>query len=142
MPWVGGFQSFNTARRSIQGFEAMLWLRKGFGFAGACSPDPGSASVYRLVVDEDDLGFTVTKKKAFTEAARAAALAKRREIASLGKPLDAQVFVVRRSAPSLLYGWEIRRFGSIVLSQGETGYQTLAEAREAGDKELAAIRGA
>ena len=34
MPRVGGFQSFNTARRSIQGFEAMLWLRKGFGFSG------------------------------------------------------------------------------------------------------------
>ena len=29
MPRVGGFQ------RSIRGFEAMLWLRKGFGFAGA-----------------------------------------------------------------------------------------------------------
>jgi transposase, IS6 family len=35
MPRIGGFQSFNTARRAIQGFEAMLWLRKGFGFAGA-----------------------------------------------------------------------------------------------------------
>jgi IS6 family transposase len=35
MPWIGGFQSFNTARRAIQGFEAMLWLRKGFGFSGA-----------------------------------------------------------------------------------------------------------
>ena len=35
MPRVGGFQSFSTARRTIQGFEAMLWLRKGFGFAGA-----------------------------------------------------------------------------------------------------------
>ena len=23
------------SRRTIQGFEAMLWLRKGFGFAGA-----------------------------------------------------------------------------------------------------------
>ena len=34
MPRVGGFGSFNTARRSIQGFEAMLWMRKGFGFAG------------------------------------------------------------------------------------------------------------
>ena len=31
MPKVGGFRSFNTARRSIRGFEAMLWLRKGFG---------------------------------------------------------------------------------------------------------------
>lgn len=35
MPWIGGFRSFNTARRTIQGFEAMLWLRKGFGFADA-----------------------------------------------------------------------------------------------------------
>ncbi len=34
MPKVGSFRSFNTARRSIQGFEAMLWLGKGFGFAG------------------------------------------------------------------------------------------------------------
>jgi transposase, IS6 family len=34
MPWIGGFRSFATARRTIQGFEAMLWLRKGFGFAG------------------------------------------------------------------------------------------------------------
>ena len=30
MPRIGGFQSFGTARRTIQGFEAMLWLRKGF----------------------------------------------------------------------------------------------------------------
>jgi transposase-like protein len=35
MTRVGGFRSFNTARRIIRGFEAMLWLRKGFGFAGA-----------------------------------------------------------------------------------------------------------
>jgi len=35
MPRAGSFQSFGSARRSIQGFEAMLWLRKGFGFAGA-----------------------------------------------------------------------------------------------------------
>jgi IS6 family transposase len=35
MPRVAGFRSFHTARRIIQGFEAMLWLRKSFGFAGA-----------------------------------------------------------------------------------------------------------
>src|SRR4051812_3413968 len=34
MPRVGCFQAFHTAQRTIQGFEAMLWLRKGFGFAG------------------------------------------------------------------------------------------------------------
>src|SRR4051812_10326483 len=35
MPRIGGFQAFHIARRTIQGFEAMLWLRKGFGFVGA-----------------------------------------------------------------------------------------------------------
>jgi hypothetical protein len=35
MPRIRGFQAFHTARRTIQGFEAMLWLRKGFGFPGA-----------------------------------------------------------------------------------------------------------
>ena len=34
MPKIGCFQSFKTARRTIAGFEAMLWLRKGFGFSG------------------------------------------------------------------------------------------------------------
>ena len=34
IPKIGGFQSLNTARRTIAGFEAMLWLRKGFGFSG------------------------------------------------------------------------------------------------------------
>lgn len=34
MPKIGGFQSFNTSRRTIAGFETMLLLRKGFGFAG------------------------------------------------------------------------------------------------------------
>ena len=35
MPKVGGFRSFATKRRTIAGFEAMLWLHKGLGFAGA-----------------------------------------------------------------------------------------------------------
>ena len=34
MPKIGGFRSFRTARRTIAGFEAMLWLMKGFGFSG------------------------------------------------------------------------------------------------------------
>jgi len=34
LPRVGCFQAFHTARCTIQGFEAMLWPRKGFGFAG------------------------------------------------------------------------------------------------------------
>ena len=34
MPKIGGFQSFASAKRTIAGFEAMGWLKKGFGFAG------------------------------------------------------------------------------------------------------------
>lgn len=37
MSKIGGFRSFHTARRTIKGFEAMLWLRKGFGFLGDCT---------------------------------------------------------------------------------------------------------
>jgi hypothetical protein len=33
MPKAGCFQSFNTARRTIKGFEAMLWLHKEFDLA-------------------------------------------------------------------------------------------------------------
>ena len=34
MPKVGGFQSFQTARKTIAGFESVLWLKKGLDFAG------------------------------------------------------------------------------------------------------------
>ena len=34
MPRVGCLRSFHTASRTIAGFEAMLWLRKGFAIAG------------------------------------------------------------------------------------------------------------
>ena len=33
MPKIGGFRSFATAKWTISGFEVMLWLKKGFGFA-------------------------------------------------------------------------------------------------------------
>ncbi len=33
MPKIGDFQSFKTARRTIAGLEAMLWLKKGLGFS-------------------------------------------------------------------------------------------------------------
>jgi len=38
MPRIGGFCSFRAVRCTIQDFEAMLWLRKGFGFAGVDRP--------------------------------------------------------------------------------------------------------
>jgi len=30
----GCFQSFNTARNTLKGYEAMLWIKKGLGFKG------------------------------------------------------------------------------------------------------------
>lgn len=33
MPKVGRFRSFNSAMKTIAGFEAVLWLKKGFDFA-------------------------------------------------------------------------------------------------------------
>lgn len=48
MPKIGGFQSFQTARRTIAGFEAMLWLRKGFSFAGGWTVNDQNELLARL----------------------------------------------------------------------------------------------
>lgn len=48
MPKIGGFQSFNTARRTIAGFEAMLWLRKGFGVSGGWTVNDQNDLLARL----------------------------------------------------------------------------------------------
>ena len=34
IPKNGCFQTFQTARRTLKGYEAMLWLKKGFGWIG------------------------------------------------------------------------------------------------------------
>ena len=44
MPKIGVYQSFNTARRTIAGFEATLWLRKGFGLSNRFQERPFFAS--------------------------------------------------------------------------------------------------
>ena len=49
-----------------------------------------------------------------------------------------KVFVVRLPPPSTGFGWEIRRFGSLVLSRSETEFATSAEAKAAGDAAMAA----
>jgi hypothetical protein len=59
MPRIGGFQSFYTARRTIQGFEAMLWLRKSFGFACAWTVREqnrllGNASDFKQITKSED----------------------------------------------------------------------------------------
>ncbi|MDY8110204.1 DDE-type integrase/transposase/recombinase [Fulvimarina sp. 2208YS6-2-32] len=39
MPRIGSLRSFNTARRTIKRFEAMLWHKKGLGFASEWTVD-------------------------------------------------------------------------------------------------------
>ena len=48
-----------------------------------------------------------------------------------------KVFAIRLPPPSAGYGWEIRRFGSIVLGRSEAEFHTSAEAVEAGEIVLA-----
>lgn len=48
MPKIDGFQSFKTARRTIAGFEALLWLGKGFGFAGGWTVNDQNDLLARL----------------------------------------------------------------------------------------------
>lgn len=77
-------------------------------------------------------------RRHFTRAALDAALARRREIAAEPKPplgaLD--LFIVRGAAAGNDFGWEIRRFGAIVVARSPEGYEGAAAARRAGEAAL------
>ena len=59
-------------------------------------------------------------------------------------PADApKLFVVRLGAgPRLQFGWEIRKFGSIVLSRSDVGFGTQLLAQTAGEKAMTEISAA
>ncbi|MBE7190301.1 hypothetical protein [Jatrophihabitans endophyticus] len=79
-------------------------------------------------------------RRYFTETARAAAAeARRRKRDEALPPGTPEVYAIRLSDRHLRFGWEIRRFGGIVLHRGETGYASPAAARSAG---LRALSGA
>lgn len=77
-------------------------------------------------------------RRHFTPAALEAALARRREIAARPKPplgsLD--LFIVRGAACGNDYGWEIRRFGAIVVARSPAGFPAAGAARQAGEAAL------
>ncbi len=76
-------------------------------------------------------------RRYFTDAARAAALEVRRENAALKTSvMTPALFIVRQNADSQLFGWEIRRFGGVLLRRSETGYLTQVLARSAGQTAL------
>lgn len=69
----------------------------------------------------------------FTEAARLAAMAKRREMALHPRDkMAVEVFVVRMAPASSAFTWELRRFGGIVLSRGEAALPSMRQAYQAG----------
>ena len=76
-------------------------------------------------------------RRYFTLAARTAGLEARHENAVSKKDLmTPALFVVRQSGQGQLLGWQIRRFGGILLSRSETGYATSFLARSAGEAAL------
>ena len=81
-----------------------------------------------------------TSGRQFTDAARAAALEVRREKILLKNDLlTPTLFVVRHCVYRQLFGWEIRRFGGVVLSRSEIGYVSQSQARLAGQIALDAM---
>ena len=77
-------------------------------------------------------------RRHFTEAARQAALQRRREIAAMPKEPSGTLamFVVRGAARGNDYGWEIRRFGAIVVARSLEGFPAPLAARQAGEAAL------
>lgn len=75
----------------------------------------------------------------FTESARAAAAAKRREKIGLKAAMrdSLDVFVVRTDDASNRFVWEIRRFGALTVRQSPQSFDSATLAREAGEAALA-----
>ena len=69
------------------------------------------------------------------EGKHAAIEGRRRREAAL-PAIDAPSVFVVRLAGAKAFGWEIRKFGGIVLSRGETGFATQMLAETAGKKVL------
>lgn len=78
--------------------------------------------------------YAMRKRRTFSEAARAAALAIRRAKAALPKVPDRQfaVFAVRHEDAAGLFAWEIRRYGGVVLARGTEAFPDAAAAAAAG----------
>ena len=72
----------------------------------------------------------IPRKRVFSPEAKQAAIETRRRNLAKNPPSKLQVFVVRLADAQ--FGWEIRKFGSLVLDRSETGFGTQLLALEAG----------
>lgn len=75
----------------------------------------------------------------FSPQARQAAIEKRRRVREEQPPKGTPSLFVVRLAVDHQFGWEIRRFGSIVLSRSDDGFATRSEAQVAGQEALATM---
>lgn len=90
-----------------------------------------------FIVELNDMPARKPTRRHFTAAAQAAAIEARRRKREAALPRDLpEVFVVRRPGAGLVFGWEIRRFGAVVLDAGSTDYSTMQGARSAGKSAL------
>ena len=79
-------------------------------------------------------------RRHFTEAARAAAAEARRRKREHPVAKDCpEVFAVRLPSPSIQFGWEIRRYGALVLAKSSAGYPTASAALSGGELALSAL---
>ena len=83
---------------------------------------------------------TPSKKRSFTEAARAAAAAARQAKKLLPKADAYGVFAVRVTADDRMFSWEIRKFGGLVISRGDRLFLTASKALNEGQNAIAAFR--
>ena len=75
-----------------------------------------------------------------TASARAAAIEGRRRKHETAPSRDAlTVFLVRGGTGSPTFGWEIRKFGAIVVQRGEVFHDSAAAARAEGEAALARL---
>ena len=49
------------------------------------------------------------------------------------------IFVVRLAGPNQPFGWEIRKFGSFLVSKSDKGFRTQSEAQTEGEKALVTL---
>lgn len=79
-----------------------------------------------------------SKKRFLLPQARQAAIEARRRLAAKHPTGSPQIFVVRLTG-SQPFGWEIRKFGSFVVSRSDTGFATQSLAQKAGEEALVAL---
>lgn len=74
-----------------------------------------------------------------SKALQAAAKVRRRNFEEQLPKGAPGIFVVRRVGLTQAFGWEIRRYGSFVVSRGDEGSATQVDVRAAGEKALTAL---